>query len=128
MKIDIHVHSRHSTRPSQWFLQKLGCPESFTGPKRLYDIAKARGMDMVTITDHNTISGALEIAHLPDAFVSEEITTYFPEDGCKAHVLALDITEEHHREFQKLRDNIHDLVPYLRQQGITHVLATRCSE
>jgi len=80
-------------------------------------------MSMVTITDHNTISGALEIAHLPDAFISEEITTYFPEDGCKAHVLALNITEAHHRDIQNIRENIYDLVPYLRQQQITHVLA-----
>lgn len=123
MKIDLHVHSKHSTRPSQWFLQKLGCPESFTEPARLYDIARKRGMSLVTITDHNTIAGSLEIAHLPGTFVSEEITTYFPEDGCKAHVLALDITEEHHREFQKLRENIYDLVPYLRSRSITHVLA-----
>jgi len=123
MKIDVHVHSKHSTRPSQWFLQKLGCPESFTEPKRLYDIAKQRGMSQVTITDHNTIAGSLEIAHLPDTFISEEITSYFPEDGCKAHVLALNITEAHHRDFQKLRENVYDLVPYLREQNITHVIA-----
>ena len=91
MKIDPHVHSRHSTRPSQWVLQKIGCPESFTAPSAIYRIARERGMDMVTIADHNTIAGALEIAHLPDTFVSVEITTSFPEDGCKAHVLALDI-------------------------------------
>jgi len=123
MKIDIHVHSKHSTRPSQWFLQKLGCPESFTEPRKLYEIAKSRGMSMVTITDHNTIAGALEIAHLPDAFVSEEITTYFPEDGCKAHVLALDITEAHHRDIQKIRENVYDLADYLRRENIVHVLA-----
>ncbi|MBI4806132.1 MAG: glycosyltransferase [Desulfovibrio sp.] len=123
MKIDVHVHSKYSTRPSQWFLQKLGCPESFTEPKRLYEIAKQRGMSMVTITDHNTIAGSLEIAHLPGAFVSEEITSYFPEDGCKAHVLALNITEAHHTDIQKIRENIYHLVPYLREQKITHVLA-----
>lgn len=123
MKIDVHVHSKHSTRPSQWFLQKLGCPESFTEPRRLYEIARKRGMSRVTITDHNTIAGALEIAHLPGAFISEEITTYFPEDGCKAHVLALDITEDHHREFQMIRENIYDLVPYLRERKITHIIA-----
>ena len=123
MKIDIHVHSKHSTRPSQWFLQKLGCPESFTDPKKLYDIAKMRGMDMVTIADHNTVAGALEIAHLPGTFISEEITTYFPEDGCKAHVLALDINEAIHRDIQKVRENIYDLVSYLRAESITHVLA-----
>ena len=123
MKIDLHVHSRHSTRPSQWFLQKLACPESFTEPRRLYDIAKARGMDMVTIADHNTINGALEIAHLPDAFISEEITSYFPEDRCKIHVLALDIDEAIHADIQKVRENVFELVAYLREKGITHVAA-----
>lgn len=122
-KIDLHVHSRHSTRPSQWVLQRMGCPESFTEPRMIYDIARARGMSLVTITDHNTVAGALEIAHLPGTFVSEEITTYFPEDRCKLHVLAYDITEAHHAEFQRLRDNVYDLAVYLRAEGIVHVLA-----
>ena len=39
--IDLHVHSKHSTRPSQWLLQRMGCPESFTEPRRIYDIARA---------------------------------------------------------------------------------------
>ncbi|EGJ48985.1 glycosyltransferase [Desulfocurvibacter africanus] len=123
MKIDLHVHCKYSTKPSQWILKKLGCPESFTQPEKLYRIAKARGMDLVTISDHNTIDGALEIAHLPDTFISEEITAYFPEDRCKVHVLALDIDEAIHREVYKLRENIFELVPYLRQKGITHVCA-----
>ena len=93
MRIDLHVHSKHSKRPSQWILKKIDCPESFTEPLRLYEIAKKQGMTHVTITDHNSIGGALEIAHLPGTFISEEVTSYFPEDGCKLHVLALDITE-----------------------------------
>ncbi len=123
LRADLHVHSKHSTRPSQWILQKIGCPESFTEPLELYDIAKSKGMDLVTISDHNTINGALEIAHLPDTFVSEEITTYFPHDGCKLHVLAWNITEQQHEDFQKLRENVFELVPYLNEQGITHALA-----
>ncbi len=123
IRADLHVHSKYSTRPSQWILQKIGCPESFTEPARIYATAKARGMDLVTISDHNTIAGALEIAHLEDAFVSEEITTYFPEDRCKLHVLAYDISEAQHEEFQKIRENVFDLVPYLREQNIVHVLA-----
>ena len=122
-KVDMHVHSKFSTRPSQWILQKIGCPESFTEPLELYDIAKRRGMDMVTITDHNTIAGSLEIAHLPDTFISEEITTYFPDDNCKLHVLAYHITEAQHDDIQRVRENVFDLVPYLRREGIRHVLA-----
>ncbi|BCS88772.1 glycosyltransferase [Pseudodesulfovibrio sediminis] len=122
-KVDMHVHSRFSTRPSQWLLQKIGCPESFTEPIALYNRACARGMDMVTITDHNTIAGSLEIAHLPNSFISEEITTYFPEDKCKLHVLAYNITEAQHEDIQHYRDNVFELVPYLRETRITHVLA-----
>ena len=123
MKIDIHVHSRHSRRPSQWLLKKIGCPESFTEPLQIYRVAKGRGMSHVTITDHNSISGALEIAHLTDTFLSEEITTYFPEDGCKIHVLALNITEAQHADIQKVRPDIYELAVYLKEQNILNIVA-----
>ena len=123
MRVDLHVHSKHSRRPSQWVLQKINCPESFTEPLQIYHIARRRGMTMVTITDHNTIDGALEIAHLPGTFVSEEITTYFPEDGAKIHVLAYHIDEAQHREIQKLRKNIYELTNWLNSQNICHALA-----
>ncbi len=123
MQIDIHVHSKYSKRPSQWILKKIGCPESFTEPLQLYQIAKSRGMSHVTISDHNSIDGALEIAHLNDVFISEEITTYFPDCGCKLHVLALNIDEAQHREIQRLRPNIHDLARYLHQEKILAIAA-----
>jgi len=123
MKIDLHVHSAFSKRPSQWILQKISCPESFTDPMRVYRTAKKKGMSMVTLSDHNTIDGALEIAHLPDTFISEEITSYFPEDGCKVHILALNITESQHLEIQKIRQNIFDLTAYLNLEDIVHIQA-----
>jgi len=123
MKADLHVHSRFSTHPSLWLLQKLGCPESFTDPLHLYQTARERGMSLVTITDHNTIAGALEIAHLPDVFISEEVTTYFPEDGCKVHVLVYRITEKEHEAVQRVRENIFDLVSLLNEERILHAMA-----
>jgi len=123
MRIDLHVHSKFSSKPSQWFLQKLGCPESFVEPELLYRLARQKGMDMVTISDHNTIEGALAIAHLPGTFISEEISCFFPEDGCKIHVLAWDINERIHEDVQKLRSDLYELVAYLRQSGIRHGVA-----
>ncbi len=123
LKADLHVHSRYSKRPSQWILRKLGASESYTDPLELYALAKARGMDLVTVTDHNTLAGSLEIAHLDDTFVSEEITTYFPEDHCKLHVLAYNITEAQHEEISRLRENVFDLIAYLVQQQVVHALA-----
>ena len=52
----------------------LGLPECATPPEEVYELAKRRGMDFVTITDHDTIDGALAIADRPDVFVSEELT------------------------------------------------------
>lgn len=123
IRVDYHVHSKYSKRPSQWILKKLGCPESFTEPLQIYQIAKERGMSHVTISDHNTIEGALEIAHLSDTFISEEITTYFPDNGCKVHVLALNISEAQHSDIQKIRENIFDLAQYLKQEKILSIVA-----
>nr|WP_269892136.1 glycosyltransferase [Desulfovibrio subterraneus] len=123
LRADLHVHSRFSTRPSEWILQKIGCAESYTDPVALYHTARRQGMDLVTITDHNTIEGALQIAHLPDTFISEEVTAYFPEDRCKLHVLCYDITEAQHEEVQRLRTNVYELVDYFLQQNIPHAMA-----
>jgi len=74
MKADLHLHSRFSERPAHWLLKRLGCNESYTDPRDAYRIAQARGMTCVTLTDHNTIGGCLEIAHLPDTFISGNIS------------------------------------------------------
>jgi glycosyltransferase involved in cell wall biosynthesis len=120
---DLHVHSHYSNRTTQWFFRKLGAQESYTPPERVYRLAKARGMTFVTITDHDAIDGALEIAHHKDAFVSEEITTHFPDDLSNIHVVALNITEAQHQDIVRCRQNIHELVSYLNGHHITHYLA-----
>ena len=75
-------------------------------------------MDFVTISDHNCIRGALEIAHLPGTFLSNETTTYFPEDGCKVHVLVFGISEDQFRMIQELRGDIYQLRQYLLAEDI----------
>lgn len=122
-KADLHVHSRYSNKPSIWALRKINCPESYTSPSFIYKTARQKGMDYVTITDHNTIDGALEIAHLPGTFISSEITTYFPEDGCSLHVVVLDIDEGIFKDIMNFRKNVYALVSYLRQNNIIHFIA-----
>jgi glycosyltransferase involved in cell wall biosynthesis len=121
-RADLHVHSQYSNRPSEWFLRQIGAPESYMKPEEIYRRCKTRGMDFVTISDHNCIKGALEIAHLPGTFISCELTTYFPEDGCKIHCLVSGITEAQFRELDKLRENIYDLRAYMRREHIIHTI------
>ena len=122
-KADLHVHSKYSNRPSEWILRRMGAPECFVEPRELYRRAREKGMDFVTISDHNTIAGALEIADLPNTFLSAELTTYFPDNNCKIHVLVHDVTEKQFEEANSARENIYDLQAYLRQADVLHTVA-----
>ncbi|MBB5022237.1 glycosyltransferase [Desulfurispira natronophila] len=124
IKVDLHLHSSASSRGAGFFSEKLQVQESYVTPRQVYDTLFERGMNLFTITDHDSIDGCLEIAHLPGAFISEEVTTYFPEDRCKIHVIALDINEEIHRELQRLRYNVYELVDYLQASGLPTIVSS----
>jgi hypothetical protein len=122
-RADLHVHSKHSSKPSEWILRQLSAPESYTEPLEIYRLCRERGMSFVTVSDHDSIEGALEIAHLPGVFLSSEITVEFPEDGCEIHCLVTGVSEEQHREIQRLRRNVYEFREYLREQDILHSVA-----
>ncbi|SHK52895.1 glycosyltransferase [Thermocrinis minervae] len=122
-RADLHLHSKASNLPGGWFSALINCPESYAEPKEIYNRLKQRGMTFVTITDHNTIDGVLEIAHLPDVFISCEYTVSFPEDKSKVHILVYGIDEYTHRELLELRNNVYEFVKYLKEKHIAHSLA-----
>src|SRR5438128_4477226 len=86
-------------------------------------------MNYVTLTDHDSIDGALYLLNkhpdLKDFFIGEEIETYFPETGQRIHVGVWGLNEAQHREIQKLRSNIRELVPYMKSErllfGVNHL-------
>jgi glycosyltransferase involved in cell wall biosynthesis len=80
-------------------------------------------MDLVTISDHNTVEGALRIAHLDGTFLSVEVTTCFPEDSTPLHVLVWNLSEEDHRDLQPCRPSVYEFVHFLRERGLVHALA-----
>jgi glycosyltransferase involved in cell wall biosynthesis len=122
-RCDLHVHSRYSTDSGNFALRRARLGESYTDPLRVYKSARARGMRFVTISDHNTVEGALRIAHLPDTFISVEVTTRFPEDDLPLHVLVWNLTEEDHRDLQPYRPSVYELQAFLASRGLAHALA-----
>src|SRR3989440_1399296 len=122
-RCDLHLHSRFSARSEEWLFRRFDFPDSYSNPRDLYRLLRERGMDFVTITDHDTIEGNLEIAELEETFISEEVTTHFPQDPCKIHLLVWGISEAQHAEIVAVRDNIFDLQKYLQQQAIAHSVA-----
>jgi glycosyltransferase involved in cell wall biosynthesis len=122
-RCDLHVHSVHSRDSGNFAVRRARLGESYTAPERVYEICIRRGMTLVTISDHNTLEGALRIADRPNTFLSEEVTTRFPEDDVPLHVLVWNLTEEDHRELQELRQSVYALVDFLIARRLPHALA-----
>src|SRR3984957_14169654 len=94
-RVDMHCHSTASEVSKLGVQRALGLRECATPPQEVYELAKRRGMNFVTITDHDTIDGVLQIVDRPDVFVSEELTAHFRGEPQAVHVLCYGISTEH---------------------------------
>jgi glycosyltransferase involved in cell wall biosynthesis/predicted metal-dependent phosphoesterase TrpH len=123
-RVDLHCHSTASAVSKLGVQRALGLPECATPPEEVYELAKRRGMDFVTITDHDTIDGALELAgRYDDAFVSEELTAWFRGEPQAVHILCWDITPDDHERLQELSDDVEAVANELRERTIACALA-----
>ncbi len=126
-RMDMHCHSRASDGPAVAALGFIDCPECYSEPEQVYDQAKVRGMNLVTITDHDTIKGAMELVERGfEGFVAgQEVTVYFPEDRCKLHVLVWAMTPELDEELEtlRLREDVYEFACWLRDRNLPHALA-----
>jgi predicted metal-dependent phosphoesterase TrpH len=93
------------------------CRESYNQPLAVYEKLKRGGMDLVTITDHDSIDAAEALRSRPDFFLSEEVTCHLPS-GTQLHVGVYDITERDHVEIQRRRDDFESLTAYLRERKL----------
>ncbi len=120
LRIDLHVHSKHSSTSQNQVVKFFKSSESCTEPEDVYRMARARGMDLVTITDHDTIAGCLEMkrSHPETAILGVEATTFFPEDGCPVHLLVYGFSEEQFQRIDHLRTDIYRLRDYLAEERI----------
>lgn len=123
-KADLHCHSRCSGHVKH--LRFLRARDCYSHPLDVYRRAKQRGMDLVTITDHDSIDGCREVlnrlGNLPDFIMGEEVTAQLPEFGHAIHIGVYGHTEGQHREIQELRGNANELVQYLRRHDLLYVL------
>ncbi len=122
-RVDMHCHSTASQVSKLGVQRAVGLPECATPPEEVYELAKRRGMDFVTITDHDTIDGVLQIADRPDVFVSEELTASFRGEPQAVHVLCYGITAEDHDWLQANSHDVELCAMYLHDAGIACALA-----
>jgi glycosyltransferase involved in cell wall biosynthesis/predicted metal-dependent phosphoesterase TrpH len=119
----MHCHSTASQLSRLGVQRSLGLPECATPPEEVYELAKRRGMDFVTITDHDTIAGCLELDGRPDCFVSEELTARFAGEPQAVHILCYGITSGDHEWLQAQSGDVEACAAYLHENGIACALA-----
>jgi glycosyltransferase involved in cell wall biosynthesis/predicted metal-dependent phosphoesterase TrpH len=122
-RADLHCHSTASQLSKLGVQRALGLPECATPPQEVLELALQRGMDFVTITDHDTIAGVLEIAHDPRVFISVELTCWFREEPQAVHVLVMGITEEQFLDLQAISNCVESVAEYLHDHEIACALA-----
>ncbi len=122
-RVDLHCHSAASQESRLGVQRALGLPECATPPEEVYGLARRRGMDFVTITDHDTISGVLEIADRPEVFVSEELTAWFRGEPQAVHILCWGISPADHDWLQAHAADVEEVAEYLHGNGIACALA-----
>ena len=119
----MHCHSVASRLTKPEVRKALFLGECATEPEAIYELAKRRGMDFVTITDHDTIDGAMRVADRPDFFISAELTARFAREPHEAHVLCFGIDPDDHARLQERAGDIEACAEYLHGHGIVAALA-----
>jgi predicted metal-dependent phosphoesterase TrpH len=124
LRADLHVHTSHSKHNAD--IPFVASRDCYSPPQAVYRIAKARGMDLVAITDHDTIDGALELLDQQpgarDVIVGEEVSCRFPDVDVQVHLGVYGMTEALHRDVQPLRDNVFEATAFLRRAGVFFAL------
>jgi len=126
MKCDLHVHTVHSGMCTVPLLNRI-CRESYSSAQHVYETLKRRGMDLVTVTDHDSIDAAEILRRHPDFFLSEEVSCRTPR-GTKLHVGVYDIAERDHIQLQRRRDDLPALTAYLDERrllfSVNHIFSS----
>jgi predicted metal-dependent phosphoesterase TrpH len=74
-------------------------------------------MDLVTVTDHDSIDAVETLRSKPDFFLSEEVTCTLPS-GSQLHIGVYDITERDHIELQRRRGDFESLFAWLYDHNL----------
>src|ERR1700691_3913179 len=126
MKCDMHVHSYFSGACTTPFMRAI-CRESYSDPREVHALLKHRGMDLFTLTDHDSIEGAETLRREPNFFLSEELTCRMPS-GTEVHIGVYDFHERQHVQLLQRRNDLVALLMYLTERriffSINHVFSS----
>ena len=123
-RADLHLHTSFSGWRSLHLIDPQDC---YVAPELAFAAARARGMDFVCFTDHNTIDGALDFLSRhpeqePWLIVGEEVEVTFPGTSQWLHVNVYGVDEALHRDLARLRGSCFEMIDELAARGLFFAL------
>jgi predicted metal-dependent phosphoesterase TrpH len=122
----MHVHSYFSGACTTPFARNF-CRECYSDPEQVYSSLEQRGMNLFTLTDHDSIDGAEKLRNRTGFFLSEELTCRMPS-GTEVHIGVYDFHERQHAQLQQRRNDLVALLMYLSERriffSINHVFSS----
>jgi predicted metal-dependent phosphoesterase TrpH len=93
------------------------CRESYSDPVAVFDLLRRRGMNLFTLTDHDSIEGSEKLRRDPKFFLSEELTCRMPS-GTEVHIGVYDFHERQHAQLLQRRNDLVSLLMYLTERQL----------
>ena len=125
MRCDLHVHTIHSGMCTVPVMKRI-CRESYNDPLEVYQLLKQRGMNLVTVTDHDSIDAVEPLRRYPDFFLSEEVSCRTSR-GTELHVGVYGIAERDHVELARRREDFPSFLAYCDEHrllfSVNHVFS-----
>jgi predicted metal-dependent phosphoesterase TrpH len=123
-RADLHVHTCFSGWRSARVLDAQDC---YVRPEAAFAAARARGMGLVCLKDHDTIDGALDFLsrhpeHEPAVIVGEEVEARFAGSETWIHIGVLGVDEALHADLSRLRHDCVELLAELARRGVFFAL------
>jgi len=116
MRCDLHVHTIHSGMCTVPVLDRV-CRECYSDPEHVYETLKSRGMELVTVTDHDSIDAVERLRRHPDFFLSEEVSCR-TSSGTYLHIGVYGVEERDHIQMQRRAEDFPSLLAYLRERKL----------
>jgi glycosyltransferase involved in cell wall biosynthesis len=123
LKIDLHCHDHNSDVPDELWGRILRLPETWLKTKKLVNVLKGNGSQVLTVTNHNNARSCWDLkAKSIDVLVAAEFTCFFAEYDLFIHVLTYGFSQEQEMILNTKRQDVYEFLRYAAAEQIPVIM------
>jgi glycosyltransferase involved in cell wall biosynthesis len=123
LKIDLHCHDHNSDVPDELWGRILRLPETWLKTKKLINVLKGNGSQVLTVTNHNNARSCWDLkAKSIDVLVAAEFTCFFAEYDLFIHVLTYGFSQEQEMILNTKRQDVYEFLRYAAAEQIPVIM------